>query len=191
MEVNVKRTVIAAMALSLLAGSVAFADPPQGGDEHGPQQDRWHDEHRDGRNDWHRDDRHDREEHQYRGERHDRGDRHDRDERHYRDDHHDRDERHYRDEHRDRDEHRPPERGFVDFDSGRYRRPHGWYEHRWRRGERLPPDWRAGSYIIPDAARYHLRRPPPGYYWVRVDDNAVLTAAATGVIVSVALNLFH
>ena len=35
------------------------------------------------------------------------------------------------------------------------------------------------------------RPPPPGYYWVRVDNNAVLAAVATGVVVDIAYNLFH
>ena len=145
-----KRTVMAAMVLSLLTGSaVALADPPQGYDHDHDRQDQRHDEHR----------------YEHRDEHHDRG------------------------EHRGewRHEHEEHER----FDSGRYERPHGWHEHHWRRGERLPPDYRASAYIIPDPVVYRLRPPPPGYYWVRVDNNAVLTAAATGVVVSVSLNLFH
>lgn len=77
------------------------------------------------------------------------------------------------------------------FMTGRYVHPHGYYRHSWRRGDRLPPDYRASAYVIPDAAVYHLRPPPRGYYWVRVDDNAVLAAVATGVVVDVAVNLFH
>ena len=97
-----------------------------------------------------------------------------------------------RDEHRDRGEHRGEMRHeHEDFDSGRYDRPHGYYEHRWRRGERLPPAYRAPAYVIPDPIAYRLRPPPPGYYWVRVDNNAVLAAVATGVVVDVAVNLFH
>lgn len=132
-----KRTFIAAMVLSLAAGSLALADPPQG----------YHD--------------HDRQ-----------------------------DQRH--DEHHDRGEHRGPEmHGHVAFNSGRYMRPHGWHTHRWRRGERLPVDYRGDAYVIPDYATYRLRPPPRGYYWVRVDNNAVLAAVATGVVLDVAVNLFH
>lgn len=75
--------------------------------------------------------------------------------------------------------------------SGRYVRPHGYHAHSWRRGDRLPPGYRASAYVIPDASLYHLRPPPRGYYWVRVDNNAVLAAVATGVVVDVSLNLFH
>lgn len=135
-----KRTIIAAMVLSLAAGSVALADPPRG----------YHD--------------------------------HDRDQR--------QDRRH--DEHHDRGEHRGHEmREHMVFNSGRYERPHGWRAHRWHRGDRLPPDYRAQTYVIPDYVTYRLRPPPPGYYWVRVDNNAVLAAVATGLVVDVAVNLFH
>lgn len=147
-----KRTIIAAMVLSLAAGSVALADPPQG----------YHDHDRDQRHDM----RHD--------------------------EHHDRDQRHdmRHDEHHDRDEYRGPEM-HRDFNSGRYVRPHGWRAHRWHRGDRLPLDYRTQTYVIPDYATYRLRPPPRGYYWVRVDNNAVLAAVATGVVVDVAVNLFH
>ena len=154
-----KRTVMAAMVLSLLTGTVALADPPQ--DYHhdrDQRQDQRHDEH------------------------------HDRDQRH--DEHHDRDQR--RDEHYDRREDRGREmREHRNFDSGRYRRPHGWYAHRWRRGDRLPLAWRGPAYVIPDYGYYRLRPPPPGYYWVRVDDNAVLAVIGTGIVVDVAYNIFR
>lgn len=83
--------------------------------------------------------------------------------------------------------HRAPAR----FGTGRYVRPHGYYAHSWRRGDRLPPAYRASSYVIPNPAVYRLRPPPSGYYWVRVDNNAVLAAVATGVVVDIAANLFH
>jgi Ni/Co efflux regulator RcnB len=137
-----KRTVMAAMVLSLLTGSaVALADPPQGYDHDHDRQDQRHDEH------------------------HDRG------------------------EHRGEMRHQHEEHGH--WNSGRYERPHGWYAHHWRRGERLPPGYRASAYIIPDPVVYRLRPPPPGYYWVRVDNNAVLAAVATGVVLDVSVNLFH
>ena len=139
-----KRMIMAAMALSLLTGTVAFADPP------------WERGHDDGdHHEWHHED-HDRGEH--------RG--------HW---------RHRRDEDRDHER----------FDAGEYWRPRGYYEHYWRRGERLPLEYRAPVYVVPDVAVYHLSPPPPGYYWVRVDNNAVLAAVATGVVIDVAYNLFH
>lgn len=138
--------IMAVMAVSLLAGSVAFADPP--GD---------HD--------------HDRDHHEWRHDEHDRGE--------------------HRGEWRHHDEDRYEDRRHERFEEGEYRRPHGYYVHHWRRGERLPIEYRAPVYVVPDAAIYHLRPPPPGYYWVRVDNNAVLAAVATGVVVDVAVNLFH
>jgi Ni/Co efflux regulator RcnB len=101
------------------------------------------------------------------------------------DQHHD--EHHHAVEHHRAMEHHAPAR----FMTGRYVRPHGYHSHAWRRGDRLPPSYRASAYVIPDAAVYHLRPPPRGYYWVRVDNNAVLAAVATGVVVDVAVNLFH
>jgi Ni/Co efflux regulator RcnB len=38
---------------------------------------------------------------------------------------------------------------------------------------------------------YRLRPPPRGHYWVRVDNDVLLTAIATGLIVDVAYNLFY
>ena len=53
----------------------------------------------------------------------------------------------------------------------------------WRRGQHLPPDFRGD--IVSDYARYHLRRPPRGYYWYRAGDDFVLVAVATGMIFDV------
>lgn len=98
----------------------------------------------------------------------------------------------------DRGEHRGERRREHDerwrgerFDSGEYRRPHGYYVRHWHRGDRLPIEFRAPVYVVPDVAVYHLPAPPPGYYWIRVDNNAVLAGIATGVVVEIAYNLFH
>jgi Ni/Co efflux regulator RcnB len=147
-----KRTVMAATVLSLVVGSVAFADPPQ--DYHhdrDQRQQQRHDEHRD-RDRWHQP--HD-EHHGWRG-----------------DGGHEM-------------------RGREHFEPGRYLRPRGYYTHHWRHGDRLPPAWREPRYLIPDWNYYRLQPPPPGYYWVRVNDNAVLAAIATGIVVDVAVNVFH
>jgi Ni/Co efflux regulator RcnB len=166
------RTIIAALALSLLTSSLALADPPGDRGHDGGDHREWRQEDRDHR-DWHRDDGDHRDWH-----------RDDGDHRDWRE--HDR--REHRDERwRDRPEYRYHEQ----FDSGRYSRPPGYYVHEWRRGERLPIAFRAPAYVIPDCAVYHLRPPPPGYYWVRVNNNAVLAAVTTGVVVSIAYHLFH
>lgn len=55
----------------------------------------------------------------------------------------------------------------------------------WRKGYRMAPgDWNRGDRIT-NWSHYHLRRPPRGYEWRRVDGNYVLAAVATGVIASV------
>jgi Ni/Co efflux regulator RcnB len=149
-----KYALMAAVALSLLTSSLAFADPPG---DHG----------------------HDRDHHEWRH-----GD-HDRDHHEWRHDDHD------RREHRDEWRYQHEDRHAYRFDSGEYFRPHGYYVHRWHRGDRLPIDYRAPVYVVPNVAVYRLRPPPPGYYWVRVDNNAVLAAVATGVVIDVAYNLFH
>ena len=76
------------------------------------------------------------------------------------------------------------------FATGRYVRPHGYHAHTWRKGDRLPPAYRGGAYVIPNVAVYHLSPPPRGYAWIRVDNNAVLASVATGAVVSVHVNLF-
>lgn len=127
-----KRAIISAMVLSLAAGSLALADPPQ---------DSQHD-------------RHDQQHHQLQ-------------------------------------HHQPMHRTAARFNSGRYVRPHGYYAHAWRRGDRLPPAYRGSAYVIANPVIYHLRPAPRGYYWVRVDNNAVLAAVTTGAVLSVSVNLFH
>ncbi len=54
---------------------------------------------------------------------------------------------------------------------------------RWRRGQILPPAYRGE--VVGDYGRYHLRRPPRGYYWCRQGDDFVLVAATTGLIFEV------
>ena len=53
---------------------------------------------------------------------------------------------------------------------------------RWARGQRLPPGY--WSYGV-DYRRHHLRRPPNGYRWVQVNNDYVLAAIATGLILEV------
>jgi len=54
---------------------------------------------------------------------------------------------------------------------------------RWQRGAYLPPHYH--SYVIEDYPRYRLRPPPRGYHWVRANDDYVLAAIATGLILDV------
>jgi len=50
----------------------------------------------------------------------------------------------------------------------------------WRRGAYLPPTYR--TYVVDDYYRYHLRPPPRGYRWYRVDNDYMLAAITTGLI---------
>jgi Ni/Co efflux regulator RcnB len=58
----------------------------------------------------------------------------------------------------------------------------------WRRGGYLPPYYRDRGYVISDYERYHLRRPPRGYYWYRAGDDYLLAAVASGLIFDVIAN---
>lgn len=70
-------------------------------------------------------------------------------------------------------------------DNGKHK---GWQKQAYRRGERLPDRYYSRTYYITDYERYHVRRPDPGYRWVRDDDGQlVMIAIATGLIVDIAL----
>jgi Ni/Co efflux regulator RcnB len=71
-----------------------------------------------------------------------------------------------------------------------YSPPRGYYAHTWRRGERLPVAYYESRYVIGNYHDCGLRAPPAGYHWVRVNNDAVLAAVATGVVLDVALHLF-
>jgi len=58
----------------------------------------------------------------------------------------------------------------------------------WRRGQRLPSHYRSSHYYVNDYGRYGLRAPPRGHRWVRADNDYVLAAIATGLIVQVLAN---
>lgn len=72
-----------------------------------------------------------------------------------------------------------------------YNRPHGYYTHRWIRGERLPVAYYARPYVVADYYGYGLYGPPRGYHWVRVDGDAVLAAVATGIVLDTVFHAFH
>ena len=109
------------------------------------------------------------------------------------DDHHD-----SRDDHRDdhgnahHDEHHD-ERSDRDKNHGHYgdyHRPKGYKDHRWARGERLPKAYYSPSYVVVNYQARGWRQPPRGYHWVRVNDDVVLAAIATGVVLDVLFNQF-
>jgi Ni/Co efflux regulator RcnB len=77
------------------------------------------------------------------------------------------------------------------FHAGAYRRPNGWYTHRWVIGERLPRGWFARDYWLTDWAIYGLWAPIDGLIWVRVGPDAMLIDPATGEVVAVDYGLFY
>jgi Ni/Co efflux regulator RcnB len=62
---------------------------------------------------------------------------------------------------------------------------YGQRKHRWARGERLPTTYYRDRGYYVDYRRHHLRAPPRGYQWVRVDNDYVMVALATGLIASI------
>lgn len=58
----------------------------------------------------------------------------------------------------------------------------------WSRGDRLPPEYRSSQYVVSDWKASHLRQPPRGYHWVRVNNQYVLAAVAGGVITDIIMN---
>jgi Ni/Co efflux regulator RcnB len=63
-----------------------------------------------------------------------------------------------------------------------------WRGQAWRRGDRLPPEFRNRQYIVNDWRGHHLRPPPPGYHWVQHGNDYVLVAIASGIIAQLLLN---
>jgi Ni/Co efflux regulator RcnB len=89
----------------------------------------------------------------------------------------------------DRAESRYERRAERRYNAGRYHAPRGYQARQWRRGEHLPPQYRSNAYYV-DYRAYRLAPPPYGYRYVRVDNDVVLTAIASGVIASIVFNLF-
>lgn len=92
-----------------------------------------------------------------------------------------------RDDHR---AHRGPHAGYrgdQDFRDGRqfdrrgFPQPHT----EWRRGGRVPMEYRGRNYVVNDWRAYHLQQPPRGYQWVGVGGDYVLAAIATGLIAQI------
>jgi len=94
----------------------------------------------------------------------------------------------YRHDYRPRSSGRGAYRAPVRY--GAYARPHGYYTHRWARGERLPVAYYARPYVIADYRPFGLRVPPRGYHWVRVDGDAVLAAVVTGLVLDTVFHVF-
>jgi Ni/Co efflux regulator RcnB len=61
-------------------------------------------------------------------------------------------------------------------------------EHAFRRGERLPAQYRRQQYVVDDWRGHRLSAPPRGYHWVQTGGDYVLAAIATGVILQLMLS---
>ncbi len=91
--------------------------------------------------------------------------------------------------------------GFVDFHqnftaprhfhAGAYRRPAGWYSHRWVFGEFLPAAFWARDYWLVDFMDFGLPPPPYGAVWVREGNDALLIDQDTGEIITVEYGVFY
>jgi len=119
---------------------------------------------------------------------------HGKDRRDFRGDH-DRDRHHHDRRYDRRDAYRA---GYVNgrvdqrrYDRGRYVAPRGYYVRSWRHGDRLPRHYYETRYIVNDYGRYHLHTPPRGHHWVRVNNDVILAAVASGLVVSVVNGLFY
>ena len=77
------------------------------------------------------------------------------------------------------------------YHNGYYRAPHGYHYRSWHRGDYLPRAYYGSSYIVYDYAPYRLYAPPYGYHWVRVGNDVLLTALATGVVLDVLYNIWY
>lgn len=55
----------------------------------------------------------------------------------------------------------------------------------WRRGGRVPSEYRGRNYVVDNYRQYHLNAPPRGYQWVGVGGDFVLAAVATGIIAQI------
>jgi Ni/Co efflux regulator RcnB len=70
------------------------------------------------------------------------------------------------------------------FDRAGFPQPHV----EWRRGGRVPPEYRGRNYVVNDWRGNRLNAPPRGYQWVGVGGDFVLAAIATGLIVQIISN---
>lgn len=107
----------------------------------------------------------------------------------------DRDGRRGRDDHDGRDDRRGPsrrgdQRGERDDRRDDFRGPQGrgaGPNHSFRRGGRLPPEYRGRYYVVEDWRGHRLSAPPRGYHWVQTGGDYVLVSIPTGIIIQINL----
>lgn len=85
---------------------------------------------------------------------------------------------------------------FEVYPSHRYRSPahyvypSGYRSYSWRVGHHLPRSYYAPTYYV-DYRSYGLAPPPYGHHWVRVDNDILLVAIATGLVADVLSGIFY
>lgn len=72
----------------------------------------------------------------------------------------------------------------------RYVYPSGYRSYSWRVGHHLPRPYYAPTYYV-DYRAYGLAPPPYGHHWVRVDNDVLLVAIATGLVADVLSGIFY
>jgi len=77
------------------------------------------------------------------------------------------------------------------FHYGDYRRPQGWYDHRWASGDILPALFFGQEYWIDNYAYFGLDYPPLGTVWIRGGNDALLIDRRTGEVIRVDYGLFY
>ena len=60
-----------------------------------------------------------------------------------------------------------------------------------QRGEYVPHHYRQRQYYVNDWHAHQLYAPPYGYHWVRVGNDVLLTALATGVVLDVLYDIWY
>ncbi|WP_114809051.1 RcnB family protein [Paraburkholderia kururiensis] len=76
-------------------------------------------------------------------------------------------------------EHMPPGHGPDGPGASAYAPGH------WRKGDRLPPEYRDRQYVIDDWRAYRLAPPPRGYYWLGVGGDYLLVQISSGIVLRV------
>jgi Ni/Co efflux regulator RcnB len=61
----------------------------------------------------------------------------------------------------------------------------------WRRGGRVPAEYRHRQYVVHDWRGHRLHRPPSGHQWVQHGNDYALAAIATGIITELLVNHHH
>ena len=81
---------------------------------------------------------------------------------------------------------RGPDRGRMD--RGRGNMDRNWNGQEWRKGARLPAEYRHRQYYVNDWRAHRLSAPPRGYRWVQHGNDYVLVAITSGIIAQLLLN---